>query len=253
VSTRRKHSRTFKERDAVNDIYNCSMDVLIIEDDRDLAGNLLDYLEACGHRVDLAVNGPGGLQMAQSKAFDAIVLDLGLPGLDGIELCRRLREEGIAVPILMLTARGELDDKLLGLEAGADDYLVKPLSLRELEARLRAHTRRAAGGLERRRLQVGDLILDERTHQVSRQGKKIVLAPFDYQLLRLLMRASPAVVPRERLEAALWGDDPPDSDALRAHVHRLRQAIDRPFGVPLLHTIPHIGYRLAAPDEETSA
>lgn len=120
MSTRRKHSRTFKERDAVNDIYNCSMDVLIIEDDRDLAGNLLDYLEACGHRVDLAVNGPGGLQMAQSKAFDAIVLDLGLPGLDGIELCRRLREEGIAVPILMLTARGELDDKLLGLEAGAD-------------------------------------------------------------------------------------------------------------------------------------
>jgi DNA-binding response OmpR family regulator len=176
-----------------------------------------------------------------------------LPGLDGIGLCRRLREEGIATPILVLTARGELDDKLLGLEVGADDYLVKPLSLRELEARLRAHARRAAGGLERQRLQVGDLILDERTHQVSRQGKKIVLAPFDYQLLRLLMRASPAVVTRERLEAALWGDDPPDSDALRAHIHRLRQAIDRPFDVPLLHTIPHVGYRLAVPDEETSA
>lgn len=229
------------------------MDVLLIEDNRDLAGNLLDHLEACGHRVDWASDGLSGLHLAASKPFDAIVLDLGLPGLDGIELCRRLREEGIATPILVLTARGELDDKLLGLEVGADDYLVKPLSLRELEARLRAHARRAAGGLERQRLQVGDLILDERTHQVSRQGKKIVLAPFDYQLLRLLMRASPAVVTRERLEAALWGDDPPDSDALRAHIHRLRQAIDRPFDVPLLHTIPHVGYRLAVPDEETSA
>jgi DNA-binding response OmpR family regulator len=229
------------------------MDVLLIEDNRDLAGNLLDHLEACGHRVDWAADGLSGLHLASSKTFDAIVLDLGLPGLDGIGLCRRLREEGIATPILVLTARGELDDKLLGLEVGADDYLVKPLSLRELEARLRAHARRAAGGLERQRLQVGDLILDERTHQVSRQGKKIVLAPFDYQLLRLLMRASPAVVTRERLEAALWGDDPPDSDALRAHIHRLRQAIDRPFDVPLLHTIPHVGYRLAVPDEETSA
>ncbi|MFC4487733.1 response regulator transcription factor [Tepidiphilus baoligensis] len=229
------------------------MDVLLIEDNRDLAGNLLDHLEACGHRVDWASDGLSGLHLAASKPFDAIVLDLGLPGLDGIELCRRLREEGIATPILVLTARGELDDKLLGLEVGADDYLVKPLSLRELEARLRAHTRRAAGGLERRRLQVGDLILDERTHQVSRQGKKIVLAPFDYQLLRLLMRASPAVLTRERLEAALWGDDPPDSDALRTHIHRLRQAIDRPFDVPLLHTVPHVGYRLAVPDEETPA
>ncbi|WP_142809157.1 response regulator transcription factor [Tepidiphilus olei] len=229
------------------------MDVLLIEDNRDLAGNLLDHLEACGHRVDWASDGLSGLHLAASKPFDAIVLDLGLPGLDGIELCRRLREEGIATPILVLTARGELDDKLLGLEVGADDYLVKPLSLRELEARLRANVRRAAGGLERRRLQVGDLILDERTHQVSRQGKRIVLAPFDYQLLRLLMRASPAVLTRERLEAALWGDDPPDSDALRTHIHRLRQAIDRPFDVPLLHTVPHVGYRLAVPDEETPA
>lgn len=237
----------------MNAVYNGTMDVLVIEDNQDLAGNLLDYLEECGHRVDLATDGLHALDLASSKPFDAIVLDLGLPGLDGIELCRRLREEGVATPILVLTARGELDDKLLGLEVGADDYLVKPLSLRELEARLRAQARRAAGGLERQQLRVGDLLLDERTHQVSRQGRKITLAPFDYQLLRLLMRASPAVVTRERLEAALWGDDPPDSDALRAHIHRLRQAIDRPFDVPLLHTIPHVGYRLAVPDEETSA
>lgn len=225
------------------------MDVLLIEDNPDLAGNIVDYLESRGHRVDLARDGLSGLHFAASKAFDAIVLDLGLPGIDGVELCRRLREEGLATPILMLTARGELDDKVLGLEAGADDYLVKPLSLRELEARLRAQVRRAAGGLEQQRLQVGDLLLDERTRQVSRQGRRIALAPLDYQLLRLLMRASPAVLPRERLESLLWGDDPPDSDALRAHIHRLRLAIDRPFDVPLLHTVPHVGYRLAVPDE----
>lgn len=230
------------------------MDVLLIEDNPDLAGNIVDYLESRGHRVDLARDGLSGLHFAASKAFDAIVLDLGLPGIDGVELCRRLREEGLATPILMLTARGELDDKVLGLEAGADDYLVKPLSLRELEARLRAQVRRAAGGLEQQRLQVGDLLLDERTRQVSRQGRRIALAPLDYQLLRLLMRASPAVLPRERLESLLWGDDPPDSDALRAHIHRLRLAIDRPFDVPLLHTVPHVGYRLTVPDEaETSS
>lgn len=230
------------------------MDVLLIEDNPDLAGNIVDYLESRGHRVDLARDGLSGLHFAASKAFDAIVLDLGLPGIDGVELCRRLREEGLATPILMLTARGELNDKVLGLEAGADDYLVKPLSLRELEARLRAQVRRAAGGLEQQRLQVGDLLLDERTRQVSRQGRRIALAPLDYQLLRLLMRASPAVLPRERLESLLWGDDPPDSDALRAHIHRLRLAIDRPFDVPLLHTVPHVGYRLAVPDEaETSS
>lgn len=225
------------------------MDVLLIEDNPDLAGNIVDYLESRGHRVDLARDGLSGLHFAASKAFDAIVLDLGLPGIDGVELCRRLREEGLATPILMLTARGELDDKVLGLEAGADDYLVKPLSLRELEARLRAQVRRAAGGLEQQRLQVGDLLLDERTRQVSRQGRRIALAPLDYQLLRLLMRASPDVLPRERLESLLWGDDPPDSDALRAHIHRLRLAIDRPFDVPLLHTVPHVGYRLTVPDE----
>nr|AGC09576.1 response regulator [uncultured organism] len=230
------------------------MDVLLIEDNPDLAGNIVDYLESRGHRVDLARDGLSGLHFAASKAFDAIVLDLGLPGIDGVELCRRLRHEGITTPILMLTARGELDDKVLGLEAGADDYLVKPLSLRELEARLRAQARRAAGGLEQQRLQVGDLLLDDRTRQVWRQGRRITLAPFDYQLLRLLMRASPAVLSRERLEAQLWGDDPPDSDALRAHIHRLRLAIDRPFDVPLLHTVPHVGYRLAVPDEaETSS
>lgn len=221
------------------------MRILIIEDNRDLAANLIDYLEAKGHMVDAAADGLTGLSLAVTEQPDVIVLDLGLPGLDGIEVCRRLRAEGHAVPVVMLTARGELEERITGLDVGADDYLVKPVLLRELEARLRAQVRRAAGGLESRRLQVADLILDERTMSVTRAGTPIALTGLDFELLRVLMRASPAVVSRARLEAAMWGDSPPESDSLRTHVHRLRRAIDRPFERPLLHTVHGVGYRLA--------
>lgn len=221
------------------------MHVLIIEDNRDLATNLVDYLEAKGHIVDVATDGLTGLSLAVSTSPDVIVLDLGLPGIDGIELCRRLRSEGNSVPVLMLTARGEVEDRIHGLDVGADDYLVKPFSLRELEARLRAQTRRAGGGLDNRRLQVSDLILDERTMTVSRAGASIPLTRLDYELLRILMRESPAVVSRKKLEAALWGDSPPESDSLRTHIHRLRRAIERPQERTLLYTVHGVGYRLA--------
>lgn len=224
------------------------MRVLIIEDNRSLAANLVDFLRARGHVADLAMDGVSGLHLAVTGDFDAIVLDLGLPGIDGTELCRRLRAERGATPVLMLTARGELEDRVRGLELGADDYLVKPVPLRELEARLHAQVRRARGGLDQPRLQVADLVLDERTMAVSRAGKPVSLTRLDYKLLRALMRESPAVVPRARLESELWGDEPPDSDTLRAHIHLLRRAIDHPFATPLLHTVHGVGYRLAKPD-----
>lgn len=224
------------------------MRILIIEDDRDLAANLVDYLEARGYMVDAAGDGLTGLHLAATQAFDAIVLDLGLPGLDGRELCRRLRAGGNATPLVMLTARGELEDRVGGLELGADDYMVKPVSLRELEARVRAQIRRARGGLDAPLLQVADLVLDDRTMTVSRAGTEIPLTRLDYQLLRVLMRESPAVVSRARLEAEVWGDHPPETDTLRAHIHRLRKAVDRPFVQPLLHTIHGVGYRLASAD-----
>ena len=224
------------------------MRVLIVEDNRSLAANFADYLKARGHVVDLAMDGVTGLHLAVTGDFDAIVLDLSLPGIDGTELCRRLRAEHSATPILMLTARGELEDRVRGLELGADDYLVKPVPLRELEARLRAQVRRARGGLEQPRLQVADLVLDERTMAVSRAGKAITLTRLDYRLLRVLMRESPAVVPRARLESELWGDEPPETDTLRAHVHLLHRAIDHPFDRALLHTVHGVGYRLAAED-----
>ncbi|MEX0731226.1 MAG: response regulator transcription factor [Aquisalimonadaceae bacterium] len=224
------------------------MRILVVEDNRDLAGNLVDYLEARGHTVDLGSDGLTGLHLAATHEFEVIVLDLGLPGLNGIELCKRLRSEGNATPVIMLTARGEIEDRISGLDTGADDYLVKPVSLRELEARIHAQARRARGGLDQRRLQVADLVLDEQTMTVSRGGRPVPLTRLDYELLRVLMRRSPAVVSRSTLEAELWGDQPPGTDTLRTHVHRLRRAIDRPFSQPLLHTVHGFGYRLVSDD-----
>jgi DNA-binding response OmpR family regulator len=221
------------------------MRVLIVEDNRDLAGNLVDYLQSQGHVVDSAMDGITGLHLAVTGDFDAIVLDLALPGLDGTQVCRRLRAEGRATPVLMLTARGDLEDRIQGLDIGADDYLVKPVPLKELEARIRAQVRRARGGLEQPRLQVADLVLDERTMSVTRAGQAIVLTRLGYQLLRVLMRESPAVVSRQRLETEVWGDEPPETDSLRSHIHLLRRAIDHPFPMPLLHTVHGVGYRLA--------
>jgi DNA-binding response OmpR family regulator len=227
------------------------MHALLVEDNRNLAANVAEYLQSRGHVVDIALDGVTGLHLAVTGNFDAIVLDLGLPGLDGTELCRRLRAAQIATPVLMLTARGELDDRINGLELGGDDYLVKPVPLKELEARLRALVRRARGGLPARELRVADLLVDERTMAVTRAGRPIALARLEYRLLCALMRESPAVVPRARLESELWGDNPPESDALRAHIHVLRRAIDHGFQPPLLHTVHSVGYRLANDDART--
>lgn len=225
--------------------YHVSMHVLIIEDHRDLAANMVDYLQARGHVADAAGDGITGLHLAVTTNPDVIVLDLGLPGLGGMELCRRLREEGISTPLVMLTARCEVDDRVVGLLSGADDYLIKPVALRELEARLLAQLRRARGGLEYPRLQVADLVVDDRTKQVTRAGREIELARMDYLLLFILVRASPAVVSRAQLESALWGDDPPGNDVLRVHVHRVRRAVDHPCKKALIHTVHGVGYRVA--------
>lgn len=230
-------------------VYTDAMRLLIIEDNPQLAGNLIDYLESHGHSVDAATDGVTGLHLAVTGDFDAIVLDLGLPGLDGMQVCHRLRTEGYATPVLMLTAHGELEQRVAGLDVGADDYLVKPVALKELEARIRAQVRRTRGGLERGSLRIGDLLLDERTMKVSRAGRPVMLPRRDFQILRILMRESPAVVPRERLEREVWGEEPPETDVLRAHIHTLRRAIDHRGLKPLVHTVHGVGYRLASNDE----
>lgn len=223
--------------------------VLIVEDNPDLAANLVDFLEARGHLADVAGDGLSGIRMATRHSFDVIVLDLVLPGLDGLSLCRRLREEaGKTTPVLMLTARDSIEDKIAGLQAGADDYVVKPFVLREVEARLKVLARRGRNYSPQRTLVIDDLQFDTATFQVTRAGQSVELPRIPLQLLEVLMRESPRVLSREELERAVWGDHPPESDALRAHLHILRGAIDRPFARPLMRTLRGLGWQLVAAD-----
>jgi DNA-binding response OmpR family regulator len=220
------------------------MRILVIEDNRDILANILDYLELKGFTVDCAQDGLSGMHLALTQPYDLIVLDIMLPGMDGYQLCQKLRQEaGINTPIIMLTARDTLDDRLKGLHAGADDYLVKPFALSELVARIQAVLRRSSGA-NKRVLEVADLRYNLETLEVSRAGQPLKLNPIGLKLLAVLMQRSPAVLRREILEAELWGDDVPDSDSLRSHIHQLRQSIDKPFATHLLHTIHGVGFRL---------
>jgi len=226
-----------------------AMRILIIEDNADISASIYDYLEGRGHVMDAAPDGVTGLHFAVSNDYDVIILDLGLPGIDGLDVCRRLRKDArIGTPVLMLTARDTLEQKLAGFDSGADDYLVKPFALEELAARVQVlQERRRRNTAET--LRVADLTLDENQHRVTRCGKAINLNPIGFKILSYLMAESHRVVPRGEIEQAVWGDDPPDSDALRTHVSNLRNVVDKPFDKPLLHTIRGVGYRLADLDD----
>ena len=224
--------------------------VLLIEDNRDIAELVCAYLERRGYEVDYAGDGVTGLHLAVTGAFDAIVLDLMLPGIDGLDICHRLRQDARRdVPILMLTARDTLEDKIRGLDTGADDYLVKPFDIRELEARLRALIRRRRGLLAPEILRVADLVLDLGTLRVFRGGVEIQVTPTGIKILAMLMRASPRLVGRREIERSIWGDAPPDSDALRSHLYTLRKSVDRPFDTALIRTVQNAGYRLASAND----
>jgi DNA-binding response OmpR family regulator len=221
------------------------MRILVIEDNRDILANVMDYLQLKGYITDCAEDGLSGLHLAATLSYDLILLDVMLPAIDGYQVCRRLREDArIETPIIMLTARDTLDDRLQGFQSGVDDYLVKPFALSELAARIEAVMRRTHAGF-RRQLKVGDLRYDLDTLQVSRAGKPLKLNPISLKLLGILMQKSPAVVRREMIEEALWGDRIPDSDSLRSHIHQLRQTIDKPFPTSLLHTVHGIGFYLS--------
>jgi len=224
--------------------------VLLVEDHQDIAEMVFAYLERRGYVLDHAADGVTGLHLAVTGEYDVIILDLMLPGMDGITVCNKLRNEARKdTPVLMLTARDTLDEKISGLDAGADDYLVKPFEIQELEARLRALIRRHQGGLSPETITVGDLVLDTGTLVVRRAGRELALAPISLKLLTTLMRASPRVVSRRELERQVWGDVLPDSDTLRSHLYNLRKAVDRPFDQPLLQTVQGAGYRIVAADD----
>lgn len=220
--------------------------ILIVEDNAGLVVNLFSYLEPRGYVLDVARNGTAGLDMAMSGTYDAIVLDWMLPKLDGVALLGRLREAGATVPVVLLTARDQIDDKVHGFRSGADDYLTKPFALAELEVRLESLMQRRQA--RRPVLQVGDLRFDTAARVAHRGDINLQLYPVIATLLEALMRASPTVVPRQRLESLVWGENTPDRDLLRAHVYELRKRIDGPSPIKLIHTVPKLGYRMAAPE-----
>ena len=224
-----------------------SLQVLVVEDDLDLAATIVDYLALEDMQIEHALNGEAGLRFARARRYDVIVLDITMPRMNGLEVCQALRREGIDTPVIMLTARDTLDDKLAGFDAGTDDYAVKPLDLPELVARIRSLARRRSG--QSRVLTVGDLVLDLDQREVTRGGQKLKVSPIGWRLLEALMRASPAVVSRRRLQEAVWGDEPPESNSLAVHLSRLRQDVDRDFAKHLIETVPGHGVALRPPND----
>ena len=216
--------------------------VLVIEDQHDIAANIWDFLERRSHTVDHCADGVSGLARAMGGGFDVIVLDLGLPRLDGLALCRQLRAAGHGVPVLMLTARDTLDDKLRGFGEGADDYMVKPFAMSELEARIRAVYRRVQPNLDT--LALGTLSYDPTTMLAIREGRAVPLTRLQGGILATLLRDAPKVTSHQRLLQAAWGDDAGDMAALHTQVYELRTLIDRPFTHAMIQSVRGIGYRL---------
>ncbi len=223
------------------------MHILIIEDDLAIAANLYDFLESRGHSADAAANGIAGLHLAVTQRFDGILLDLGLPGMNGINLCRKLRQESqIDTPILMLTARDTLEDKLAGFEHGADDYLVKPFALKEVEARLLAMHKRYSGRVASRRLEVDSLSFDPKTLSIRFADKDVKLPPKCIRLLALMMSEPGRVFSRKELELEAWEGIQETSDTLRSHMHVLRRALMRAGGYDPIETVHGLGYCLTS-------
>lgn len=228
---------------------NQPLRLLIVEDNIDIAENIADYMESLGHRIDFATNGVSGLHLALELNYDVIILDVMLPAMDGLTFCRELRNKDQKhTPVLILTARDTLDDKLAGFDAGTDDYLVKPFELLELAARVNALVHRTTGK-SIAKLRIADLELDTGSMKVRRAGVPIELNRTCLKILTILMQAYPDLVERRELEYSLWGDMLPGTDALRSHIYTLRRLIDKPFDIPLLHTVHGTGYRLADDDE----
>lgn len=219
--------------------------VLVVEDEEHLAHMLELELTHQGYRVGKAATGPEGLSMALAGPWDAVILDLMLPELDGLSVCRRIRERS-AVPIIILTAKGEVEDRVSGLDAGADDYLPKPFHPEELLARIRAVLRRRArGDRPEEELQVGDLVLNLNTREVRRAGQLVHLTRNEFELLRFLMDNSPWVMTREMILERVWGYDYlGSSNIIDVYIRRLRSRVDDPFPAKLIHSVRGVGYVL---------
>ncbi|MAD06295.1 MAG: two-component system response regulator [Gammaproteobacteria bacterium] len=221
---------------------------LLVEDNVSLAQTMIAYFDLEGIDCDYASTGSQGLDLALSNDYQAILLDINLPRMNGLEVCEVLRNRGVDVPVLMLTARDSLADKLAGFDAGTDDYLVKPFELSELTARVKALAKRRS--LLAQQLEVGPLLMDLSLKTACRHGQILSLTPTCWTLLEILMRESPNVVSREKLQNAIWkGSDLPDSNVLKVHLYKLRQQVDKPFSTKLIHTVAAHGFAIRVPND----
>lgn len=228
------------------------MKILIIEDEPKTGEYLRQGLKEASFTVDLAQSGPDGLHLALENELDLIILDVMLPGMDGWSVLRNLRQQGNLVPVLFLTAKDHVDDRIRGLELGADDYLVKPFSFAELLARVRTILRRGRSGTETTSLKVADLELDLLRRRVSRAGKRIDLTSKEFGLLELLMRRQSEVLPRSLIASQVWDMNfDSDTNVIEVAVRRLRSKIDDDFSPKLLHTVRGMGYVLEAPENHS--
>ncbi len=216
--------------------------LLIVEDDRALAASIGDWFELDGHTCDYAVDGRAALAIVSDNVFDVIILDVGLPRIDGLDVARHLRKLGDTTPILMLTARDAIDDRVTGLDAGADDYVVKPFALVEVAARVRVLSRRRTGTVQRLTVGSLELLIDER--RARREDRELDLSPIGWRLLETLARASPSPVDRASLSFAAWGDEPPQTNNLKVQMFKLRKVVDHPFATSMIETVKGRGYRL---------
>ncbi|GAA0817387.1 response regulator transcription factor [Colwellia asteriadis] len=223
---------------------NTSLHILLVEDQLNIARNVAEYMEAKGHVFDFAMQGQQGLALALSESYDLIILDLNLPVMDGLTVCEQLRlKSSRHIPILMLTARDTIDDKVSGFTAGADDYLTKPFSLQELEVRCLALSRRHLLQTDDV-VTLGELQIDRKRKTVQRKGVPLNLHTMGYRILTLLAEEYPQVVSRSQLAQKLWGDEPTESDALRSHIYQLRSVLDKPFSYAMLKTRHGVGFAL---------
>src|SRR6516165_2565018 len=222
--------------------------ILVVEDDPETSGQLVDSLTTNGYQVDVAANGNDGLSRGRSSEYAVITIDRMLPDIDGIAVMQQLREEGIATPILIISALGEIDDRVRGLRAGGDDYLVKPFAFAELLARVEALARRSATVVKETVLRVGDLEMDLVSRTVSRAGREIKLLPREFQLLEYLVRHEGRVVPRAMLLEHVWDlHFDPTTNTIDVYIGRVRRKIDDQQAYPLIHTVRGVGYCLRAP------
>lgn len=226
------------------------MRILVVEDERGIADNIAEYLRQYSYAVDTAYDGTEGLRLARSGNYDVALLDWMLPGIDGLALCGMLRKDHPNLGIIMLTAKDAVDDRVSGLETGADDYIVKPFALKELLARVQSLLRRGSRNQpEGNKLVVGDLSLDLDTHEATRDGKTIKLTRKLFQILELLMRNKDRVVSKAEIEAHIWEANAELwSDVVRSHMQKLREKVDKGFSKKLIHTVHGTGYRMSDAD-----